>query len=75
MVRVIEKLNPRTTVSLALPAAEIVFAGEREDLEEIVGNLLENAMKWATARVAVSVRPEPGPDRRRARHVRADHRG
>ena len=60
MVRVVEKLNPGTKVSLSLPAEEIVFAGEREDLEEIVGNLLENAMKWAKSKVAVSVRAEPG---------------
>ncbi len=53
LVRVLEKLG-RMKISLALPETEIVFAGEREDLEEIVGNLLENAMKWARSRVAVS---------------------
>jgi signal transduction histidine kinase len=57
MVRVMEKLNPGTRVSLELPPAEILFAGEREDLEEIVGNLLENAMKWASSAVLVSARP------------------
>jgi signal transduction histidine kinase len=54
LVRVIEKLG-RMKVSLSLPEDEIVFAGEREDLEEIAGNLLENAMKWARGRVAVTV--------------------
>ena len=53
LVRVIEKLG-RMKVSLTPPAGEIVFAGEREDLEEIVGNLLDNAMKWARSRIAVS---------------------
>ncbi len=57
MVRVLQKLNPQTSLSLSLPAAEIVFAGEREDLEELLGNLLENAMKWARSAVAVSVTP------------------
>ena len=57
MVRVLQKLNPQTSLSLSLPAAEIVFAGEREDLEELLGNLLENAMKWARSAVAVSVAP------------------
>jgi signal transduction histidine kinase len=57
MVRVLRKLNPQTSLSLSLPAAEIVFAGEREDLEELLGNLLENAMKWARSAVAVSVTP------------------
>jgi signal transduction histidine kinase len=62
MVRVVEKLGPGTAVTLAMPAEEVVFAGEREDLEEIAGNLLDNAMKWARSKVAVSVRPEPGAD-------------
>ncbi|ARP66566.1 ATP-binding protein [Mesorhizobium sp. WSM1497] len=62
MVRVLRKLNPQTNLSLSLPAAEIVFAGEREDLEELLGNLLENAMKWAKSTVQVSVVPLTGKD-------------
>ncbi|MBB1492241.1 MULTISPECIES: ATP-binding protein [unclassified Paracoccus (in: a-proteobacteria)] len=31
------------------------FAGERHDLEEMLGNLLENAVKYAATRVTVSV--------------------
>ncbi|TPM32473.1 histidine kinase [Mesorhizobium sp. B2-2-2] len=57
MVRVLQKLNPQTSLSLSLPPIEIVFAGEREDLEELLGNLLENAMKWAKSAVSVSVVP------------------
>lgn len=62
MVRVLQKLNPQTSLSLTLPASEIVFAGEREDLEELLGNLLENAMKWARSAVSVSVVPLVGKD-------------
>ncbi|WP_246674052.1 ATP-binding protein [Mesorhizobium sp. B2-7-3] len=62
MVRVLQKLNPRTSLSLSLPATEIVFAGEREDLEELLGNLLENAVKWAGSAVAISVVPLAGKD-------------
>ncbi len=58
LVRVIEKLG-RMKVSLTPPPDEIVFAGEREDLEEIVGNLLDNAMKWAKSSIAVSVQELP----------------
>ncbi|TPJ40292.1 histidine kinase [Mesorhizobium sp. B2-3-13] len=57
MVRVLQKLNPQTSLSLSLPAAELIFAGEREDLEELLGNLLENAMKWAKSAVSVTVAP------------------
>ncbi len=31
------------------------FLGEQQDLEEMVGNLLDNAFKWASARIAVNV--------------------
>ncbi|MBO6719163.1 MAG: GHKL domain-containing protein [Rhizobiaceae bacterium] len=55
MVRVGRKLSPDKELTLDLPRDEIVFAGEREDLEEIVGNLLENAMKWANARARISI--------------------
>lgn len=32
----------------------VTFPGHREDLEEILGNLMENACKWASSRVLVS---------------------
>jgi signal transduction histidine kinase len=55
MVRVVQKLNPNTRLTLLQTGDDIVFAGEREDLEEVLGNLLENAMKWAKSAVQVSV--------------------
>lgn len=36
--------------------AEARFHGESGDLQELLGNLLENAFKWARARVLLSVR-------------------
>jgi signal transduction histidine kinase len=60
MARVVGKLHPEISISLILQADEIVFAGEREDLEEIVGNLLENATKWAKSAVRISIAPVSG---------------
>ena len=55
MARVVAKLNPQTKLSVELPSEELIFAGEKEDLEEIVGNLLENAMKWGRRNVFLGV--------------------
>jgi len=35
-------------------AAGLRFRGERQDFEEMVGNLVDNASKWASGRVAIS---------------------
>ena len=36
------------------------FLGDRADLEEIAGNLLDNAAKWARGRVRISLATRPG---------------
>jgi len=55
MHRVTAKLNPALHVSLRNDLPHAIFAGEKEDLEEIIGNLLENAGKWASRRVSITV--------------------
>ncbi|MBS9478836.1 ATP-binding protein [Ancylobacter radicis] len=39
---------------------DLRFRGERQDLEEILGNLIDNACKWAETRVRVAVELLPG---------------
>lgn len=40
---------------------EARFLGERQDLEEMIGNLLDNAGKWAKSAVSIAVVVEPAP--------------
>lgn len=35
-------------------APGLAFAGERQDLEEMIGNLVENAVKWAGGRIRIT---------------------
>jgi signal transduction histidine kinase len=56
LARTMEKIHRARDLSIVIdmpPAAK--FRGERQDLEEMVGNLVDNACKWAQSRVAVEV--------------------
>jgi len=44
---------------------QAVFFGEQGDLLELLGNVIENAFKWAKRRVLVSAHPLPQPGARR----------
>lgn len=44
---------------------EASFYGEIGDLQELLGNLLENAFKWANQRVLLTVKVEPAQGNRR----------
>ncbi|HMB58193.1 MAG TPA: sensor histidine kinase [Arenimonas sp.] len=45
--------------------AQARFHGELGDLQELIGNLLENAFKWAARRVLLTVKVEPTQGSRR----------
>jgi signal transduction histidine kinase len=50
------KLNPGRTVTFNRPDASLPwFRGEEADLEEMAGNLLDNACKWSRSEVAISM--------------------
>jgi signal transduction histidine kinase len=46
----------------------VFFQGEKQDLEEAIGNLLENAFKWADSAVTVTVEP-PHSGQAEGRHA------
>ena len=65
LARTIEKTHhdKEIAIDLDIQAADARFRGERQDLEEMVGNLVDNACKWAGSRVSIEVigeQPEPG---------------
>lgn len=59
LARTMEKIHHDRGVAIDVEApADARFLGERQDLEEMVGNLVDNACKWARSRVTVEVVPE-----------------
>src|SRR4030081_26074 len=58
--RTMEKIHRDRGVAIELKAdSHAKFRGERQDLEEMAGNLVDNACKWAASQVFVDVLVEP----------------
>lgn len=61
LARVMRKLHAASAPEIRVDVpAGLLFAGEREDLDEMLGNLLDNACKWAHGRIEVTCRAETG---------------
>ncbi len=58
LIRTFEKIfrSKDIQTKLTVPAS-VRFRGEKQDLEEMLGNLLDNAFKWTDDEVFVSVEP------------------
>lgn len=62
LARTLERINRDKGLSIAIDCAPgLKFRGERQDLEEMVGNLLDNACKWANRSVHLIAQPSPEP--------------
>src|SRR5579871_1725933 len=59
--RTMEKIHRNADIDVEIhePAT---FRGERQDLEEMIGNLVDNACKWSRAQVLIEVMLERQPD-------------
>ena len=74
LARVLPRMHPEKDLRISTDLADgLAFRGEREDLEEMVGNLIDNACKWAEHKVHVEARPLDGG--RIALHVGDDGPG
>jgi signal transduction histidine kinase len=56
LARTMEKLHRARDIAIAVDVpSHAHFRGEQQDLEEMLGNLVDNACKWAQSRVAIEV--------------------
>ncbi len=62
LTRVMQKLNQKVTIAFKRPDASLPwFRGDEGDLEEMAGNLLDNACKWSKGQIAVTMVSERTP--------------
>ncbi|HEY6578341.1 MAG TPA: sensor histidine kinase, partial [Rhizomicrobium sp.] len=61
LARVLSRIHAARALAIDVDVPhDLAFRGERQDLEEMAGNLIDNACKWAQARVAVCARKSAG---------------
>jgi len=59
LLRVMRRVHAERNLQIGIEAfagdaADVAFRGEEQDLQEMLGNLVDNACKWAKSRVLVS---------------------
>lgn len=61
LVRTFEKICAGRAIGFSAVVPEgLKFQGERQDFDEMIGNLLDNAGKWAQSSVSIMAALEPG---------------
>ena len=62
LARTMEKLYRARDIAIDVDVPEHArFRGEQQDLEEMIGNLVDNGCKWAQSRVAIEVMADQPP--------------
>ncbi len=74
--RAIERLNRDKGLSVEVSCPEdLKFDGEKEDFDELLGNIVDNAGKWARARVTLHAVPVTSQLRRPMMEIRVEDDG
>jgi signal transduction histidine kinase len=56
LVRTMDRIHDDRDIAVSARVADrALFRGEQQDLEEIVGNLVDNACKWAASEVTIDI--------------------
>ena len=73
LVRTFEKLHAERGLSFKADLQEgLKFRGEAQDLTDLIGNLLDNAGKWARETVSIRTRRAPAAGKDAAPHLIAE---
>ncbi len=76
LARTMEKTHHDKGLAIRMDAPQDArFLGERQDLEEMIGNLVDNACKWAQSRVAIEVSMERSEPQRHLVRIVVDDDG
>jgi signal transduction histidine kinase len=70
LVRTLQRIHQDKAVAISVDCpADARFQGEKQDLEEMLGNLLDNACKWGRRDVTLTVEVPPSTSRARNRRL------
>ncbi|MFT5540416.1 MAG: signal transduction histidine kinase [Alphaproteobacteria bacterium] len=60
LARTLRRMHVDRKIMIDTLSDDFAFRGDAQDLEEMLGNLMDNACKWARQRVAITARAEGG---------------
>jgi signal transduction histidine kinase len=70
LVRTLQRIHQEKGIVISVDCpVDARFQGEKQDLEEMLGNVLDNACKWARREVALTVEVPPSTSRARSRRL------
>lgn len=55
LIKMFGKINPKTKIKIKINEDKLMFLGDPDDLNEILGNILENAFKWTDDIVEINI--------------------